>query len=119
MKLFSKKLEQIPNQRKIEELEIELGITPVVTEENFEREFDRALINDYREKYGIDWIKFRKNCERYGSYRMDSKKYREDSKREDNARRAYVEVEGLLMLKNSKKAFEEEFSPYHRDNMGY
>lgn len=107
MKLFKKTPKKIPDQHRIEELEIELGFTPVVTEENFEREFDRAVIEDYREKHGNEWSKlYRQAHIKYRGY--DHKVYMKYDKAEKRAK----EVSEILMLEESKKAFEEEFDPY-------
>lgn len=122
MKLF-KKTSMIPNQKKIEELELELGFTPIVTEENFEREFDRAVINDYREKYGTTWIE----AERYeGHYYAHHKYYRDEpeeqklkrewEERREAAESAFEETLSLLTQESSREAFREEFDPNHGDN---
>lgn len=106
----------IPDQRKIEELEIEMGITPIVTETNFEREFDRAIIHDYRKNYGTDWIRYNR-LSSYTSY--DHKHSRYEGKwyaLEAQARKEYDNVLILLCLEASKKAFAKEFDPHHQDN---
>lgn len=106
----------IPDQRKIEELEIEMGITPIVTETNFEREFDRAVIADYREKYGNSWIKYHRLAT-HTSYDYKPSKHQDKwYKLEAEARKEYDNVLILLCLEESKKAFAKEFDPYQQDN---
>lgn len=104
MKLFKKSAKEIPDQRKIEELEIELGFTPVVTEENFEREFDRAVIEDYREKHGNSWTLLQH------AYHRSSLRGNVDKQYWD-AEQIGQETWLLLMLEESRKAFRKEFDP--------
>ncbi|AXH49366.1 hypothetical protein HWB76_gp034 [Streptomyces phage Blueeyedbeauty] len=123
MKLFGKKLDKVPDQRKIEELEIELGLTPIVTEENFEREFDRAIINDYREKYGKTWIEAqayeRTYYNRHNHFRDDPEERqlkREWEEKGSEAELAFDETRSLLTQESSREEFEKEFNPSHENN---
>jgi hypothetical protein len=115
MRLFGKKLDKIPNQEKIEALELELGFTPVVTEQNFEREFDRALINDYRQKHGSEWVDLKReiNYLDIGDVETDENEIWE---RLDVVQARYEEVESLLMLEESRDDFIEQFNPYSYSN---
>ncbi|AXG66326.1 hypothetical protein SEA_ANNADREAMY_247 [Streptomyces phage Annadreamy] len=123
MKLFGKKLDKVPDQRKIEEMEIELGLTPIVTEENFEREFDRALINDYRERFEKSWIEAEAYISRYYArhkyYRDDNEeraRKRWNEKVSETARKAFEETLALLIQESSQEEFQKEFDPNHKDN---
>jgi hypothetical protein len=121
MKLF-KKTSMIPNQKKIEELELELGFTPIVTEENFEREFDRAVIDDYREKHGTEYIELyydiRRHYNRLGYHRSGNWEDRKDVyDNERKARLAFKETLDILALDESRQAFEREFDPNYHSNI--
>ncbi|QOI67624.1 hypothetical protein SEA_BEUFFERT_256 [Streptomyces phage Beuffert] len=119
MKLFkNEKTEKVSTQQKIEELEISLGILPIVTEENFEREFDRAVISDYREKHGKKYMEVSRRIRSgYRSYsREDYKKNAPLYKQEHLEVKAYKEALEFLMLESSKEAFAEEFDPNHDSN---
>ena len=108
MKLF-KKSADVPKQttaEKIEALEIELGITPLVTEENYEREFDRMLIDAYREKYGNKYKTHHLHITRFRSRKAyDHKDYLEFEKIQE----AFHETLGNLILEDSQDAFTKEF----------
>lgn len=116
MKLF-KKAAEVPTQttvEKIEALEIELGIMPLVTEENYEREFDRMLIDAYREKYGTEYRNHRLHVSRYRT----RPKYDRDERIEfGRLAEAFHETHGDLILEDSRRAFTKEFDrEYDRYN---